>query len=83
MEMALVRAAKTSKAKKTVARKVVPGIWLRAMGTLMNTRPGPAAGSMPWLKMMGKSISEATRAIQVSRAEMVTEAPTTSSWRRR
>jgi len=65
-EMAEVQAAKTSRMKKRVPNSSPPGIWPKAMGRVMKTSPGPAPGSMPLAKTMGKMARPASKETRVS-----------------
>ena len=52
-----------------------PAIWLKMLGRVMNTSPGPCPGSTPNAKQDGKIISPASRATSVSRRQILIVSP--------
>ena len=54
MEIAEVSAAIDTMAKNSTPKAVPNGICWKASGRLMKISPGPAVGSMPLAKMIGK-----------------------------
>ena len=66
MEIAEVSAAIDTMAKNSTPKAVPNGICWKASGRLMKIRPGPAVGSIPLAKMIGKIARPASSATQVS-----------------
>src|SRR5690606_12653826 len=66
MLIAEVQAANDSSRKKSVATTTPPGIWPNASGNDWKASPGPAAGSSPCAKAIGKITSADNNAIDVS-----------------
>ena len=61
-----VNAAKVINKKNNVP-KIAPAVILpKAIGKLTKIKPGPDAGSIPWLKIIGKIAKPAAKAITVS-----------------
>jgi hypothetical protein len=66
MPIADVSAAKNRSTKNTVPNTSPPVTWPKAKGSVMKTRPGPPAGSRPYMKMIGKIARPASSATAVS-----------------
>ena len=66
-EIALLNAAIESNAKKAGPTTLPKGISTKADNRLTNTRPGPAPGSKPYAKIIGKIAKPANIAIKVSK----------------
>ena len=73
--MIVDRAAKLMNRKNSVPHNWPSGIWLNTLGSVMNTRPGPAPGSTPNAKHAGKMTRPAMSATRVSSPAMRTASP--------
>ncbi len=70
IEITEVKAAINKSKKKRAPKIFPPGICKKTFGNVMNTRPGPAVGSIPNAKTAGKIATPASRAIIVSATAM-------------
>ena len=68
-------AANVMKTKNKTPKIRPPTIWLKMLGRVMNTSPGPCPGSTPNAKQDGKIISPARKATSVSRRQILIVSP--------
>ena len=61
-----VSAATVSNRKKSVDHRADTGIWLKTLGSVTNTRSGPATGSSPQENTAGKMMMPESMATEVS-----------------
>ena len=69
------RAAKNRNRKNKDPQIRPPAICVKIFGSVINTSPGPAAGSTPKAKHAGMTISPAISATKVSKRTMLKDSP--------
>ena len=73
--MMVDRAAKLMKMKNRVPKMRPPAIWLKILGRVTNTSPGPSPGFTLKAKQAGKMIKPANRATRVSKRQIRMDSP--------
>ena len=73
--MTVDRAAKLMNRKKSAPKIRPPAIWLKMLGRVTNTSPGPSPGFTSKAKQAGKMTRPDSRATVVSRQQIRTDSP--------
>ena len=73
--MIVDKAAKLINTKNRVPKILPPAIWLKILGRVTNTSPGPSPGFTWKAKQAGKIIKPASRATRVSKTQIRMDSP--------